>query len=213
VFSALRWFVDPYDPDLIYMLDFQGVKVSPHGDQTWFFDRDDNYGDGWWQASGLVFGGTGHAVLQGRAADAILIRNGRAYAARWISVPRGFRCSIQSRCRDVLNQVFLIPFRPHGPCTVRRVRRTQHSAGWRTTAVASIPAAATHTVNSGASTLKLEQTSRSRTCPRWKSLSSRSRPASTPDNSSAANRSATSLQCAHPSLFHQLRMPISRTPK
>jgi hypothetical protein len=31
VFSALRWFVDPYDPDVIYVLDFQGVKVSPDG--------------------------------------------------------------------------------------------------------------------------------------------------------------------------------------
>lgn len=60
-----------------------------------------------------------------------------------------------------------------------------------------------HTVNSGASTLKLEQTSRSRTWPRWKSLSSRSRSASTRDNSNAANRSATSLQRAHPLLFHQ----------
>jgi BNR/Asp-box repeat. len=38
VFSALRWFVDPYDPDLIYVLDFQGVKVSPDGGQTWIFD-------------------------------------------------------------------------------------------------------------------------------------------------------------------------------
>ena len=38
VFSALRWFVDPYDPGLIYVLDFQGVKVSPDGGQTWLFD-------------------------------------------------------------------------------------------------------------------------------------------------------------------------------
>jgi len=38
VFSALQWFVDPYDPDLMCVLDFQGVKVSPDRGQTWFFD-------------------------------------------------------------------------------------------------------------------------------------------------------------------------------
>jgi hypothetical protein len=36
--SALRWFVDPYDPDGIYVLDFQGMKISSDGGQTWFFD-------------------------------------------------------------------------------------------------------------------------------------------------------------------------------
>ena len=56
-------------------------------------------------------------------------------------------------------------------------------------------AASMQTVNSGASTLKLEQTSRSRTCPSSKSPSSRNRPTSTPDKSSAAaNRSAGTLE-------------------
>jgi len=89
VFSALRWFVDPYDPDLIYVLDFRGVKVSPEGGPNLVFrSRDDNYGDGGWQASDLVFGGTGHAVLQGKAADAILIRNGGRM------LHDGFRCHV-----------------------------------------------------------------------------------------------------------------------
>jgi len=38
VFGALRWFVDPYDPKGIYVLDFQGMKVSADGGNTWFFD-------------------------------------------------------------------------------------------------------------------------------------------------------------------------------
>jgi hypothetical protein len=36
--SALRWFVDPYDPDSIYVLDSDAVKVSADGGQSWFFD-------------------------------------------------------------------------------------------------------------------------------------------------------------------------------
>ena len=56
-------------------------------------------------------------------------------------------------------------------------------------------AASMQTVSLGASTLKLEQTSRSRTCPSWKSSSSRRRSLSKPGiSSAAANRSAGSLE-------------------
>jgi hypothetical protein len=36
--NALRWFVDPYEPDTIYVLDADGVKVSADGGQSWIFD-------------------------------------------------------------------------------------------------------------------------------------------------------------------------------
>jgi hypothetical protein len=36
--SALRWFVDPYDPDGVYVLDSAGVKVSVDGGLSWLFD-------------------------------------------------------------------------------------------------------------------------------------------------------------------------------
>jgi hypothetical protein len=35
---ALRWFVDPYDPDVVYVLNSDGVKVSDDGGQGWFVD-------------------------------------------------------------------------------------------------------------------------------------------------------------------------------
>ncbi|MFO0991272.1 MAG: hypothetical protein U1E67_05015 [Hyphomicrobiales bacterium] len=35
---ALQWFVDPYDPRGIYVLDPQGMKVTADGGDTWFFD-------------------------------------------------------------------------------------------------------------------------------------------------------------------------------
>ena len=36
--SALRWFVDPYEPNTIYVLDADGVKVSVDGGSRWDFD-------------------------------------------------------------------------------------------------------------------------------------------------------------------------------
>lgn len=36
--SALRWFVDPYEPATIYVLDKDGVKVSADGGNSWFLD-------------------------------------------------------------------------------------------------------------------------------------------------------------------------------
>jgi hypothetical protein len=38
VWAALRWYVDPYDPDAIYVLDWEGVKVSIDGGESWLFD-------------------------------------------------------------------------------------------------------------------------------------------------------------------------------
>lgn len=38
VWNALRWFVDPYEPQTIYVLDADGVKVSADGGLSWFFD-------------------------------------------------------------------------------------------------------------------------------------------------------------------------------
>ena len=35
---ALRWFVDPYDPNTIYVLDTDAVKVSADGGENWFSD-------------------------------------------------------------------------------------------------------------------------------------------------------------------------------
>ncbi len=36
--SALQWFVDPYEPTTIYVLDQDGVKVSADGGGSWFLD-------------------------------------------------------------------------------------------------------------------------------------------------------------------------------
>jgi BNR/Asp-box repeat len=36
--SAFSWFVDPYDPDVIYVLDAQGMKISTDAGASWFFD-------------------------------------------------------------------------------------------------------------------------------------------------------------------------------
>jgi len=36
--SALQWFVDPYDPDGIYVLDADGMKISIDGGAGWFLD-------------------------------------------------------------------------------------------------------------------------------------------------------------------------------
>lgn len=36
--KALRWFVDPYEPNTIYVLDQDGVKVSVDGGNRWDFD-------------------------------------------------------------------------------------------------------------------------------------------------------------------------------
>ena len=36
--SALRWFVDPYEPNTIYVLDADGVKVSTDGGRSWSVD-------------------------------------------------------------------------------------------------------------------------------------------------------------------------------
>jgi hypothetical protein len=36
--AALQWFVDPYDPDSIYVLDSQGMKISIDGGDSWFLD-------------------------------------------------------------------------------------------------------------------------------------------------------------------------------
>jgi hypothetical protein len=36
--NALRWFVDPYEPNTIYVLDPDGVKVSVDGGSRWDFD-------------------------------------------------------------------------------------------------------------------------------------------------------------------------------
>ena len=38
VYAALQWFVDPYYPDAIYVLDRQGVKLSIDGGGTWYLD-------------------------------------------------------------------------------------------------------------------------------------------------------------------------------
>lgn len=38
VFSALQWFIDPYEPEGIYVLDAQGVKLSLDGGESWIFD-------------------------------------------------------------------------------------------------------------------------------------------------------------------------------
>lgn len=35
---ALSWFVDPYDPGVLYVLDRQGVKLSVDGGASWFLD-------------------------------------------------------------------------------------------------------------------------------------------------------------------------------
>jgi hypothetical protein len=35
---ALSWFVDPYDPDGLYVLDADGMKISIDGGRSWFFD-------------------------------------------------------------------------------------------------------------------------------------------------------------------------------
>ncbi len=35
---AVRFFVSPYQPNLIYILDVDGVKRSDDGGQTWVFD-------------------------------------------------------------------------------------------------------------------------------------------------------------------------------
>jgi hypothetical protein len=36
--NALSWFVDPYDPDGVFVLDADGVKISTDGGESWFFD-------------------------------------------------------------------------------------------------------------------------------------------------------------------------------
>jgi hypothetical protein len=36
--AAKMWFVDPYDPNAIYVLDPGGMKVSADGGKSWFFD-------------------------------------------------------------------------------------------------------------------------------------------------------------------------------
>ena len=38
VSRALQWFVDPYDPNGIYVLDSQGMKISVDGGKGWIFD-------------------------------------------------------------------------------------------------------------------------------------------------------------------------------
>ena len=35
---ALRWFVDPYEPNTLYVLDVDGIKVSADGGRSWFLD-------------------------------------------------------------------------------------------------------------------------------------------------------------------------------
>jgi len=35
--TALSWFVNPYDPDEIYVLDYSGVKFSTDGGQSWLY--------------------------------------------------------------------------------------------------------------------------------------------------------------------------------
>lgn len=36
--NAVQWFVDPYDPNIIYVLDVDGMKISTDGGLGWFFD-------------------------------------------------------------------------------------------------------------------------------------------------------------------------------
>jgi len=36
--AALAWFVDPYEPDAVYVLDSQGVKLTADRGRSWFFD-------------------------------------------------------------------------------------------------------------------------------------------------------------------------------
>ena len=36
--NAIRWFVDPYEPETVYVLDPDGVKVSADGGLSWIFD-------------------------------------------------------------------------------------------------------------------------------------------------------------------------------
>jgi hypothetical protein len=38
VFTALQWFVDPYNSAGVFVLDAQGMKVSADGGASWFFD-------------------------------------------------------------------------------------------------------------------------------------------------------------------------------
>ncbi len=38
VYSALQWFVDPYESEGVYVLDAQGAKLSLDGGATWIFD-------------------------------------------------------------------------------------------------------------------------------------------------------------------------------
>lgn len=38
VYAALVWFVNLYDADELYLLDVQGMKVSPDGGQSWIYD-------------------------------------------------------------------------------------------------------------------------------------------------------------------------------
>jgi hypothetical protein len=35
---ALSWFVDPFDPDTLFVLDADGMKISVDGGKSWFFD-------------------------------------------------------------------------------------------------------------------------------------------------------------------------------
>jgi len=36
--AALQWFVDPYDANVLYVLDADGMKISIDGGRTWMFD-------------------------------------------------------------------------------------------------------------------------------------------------------------------------------
>jgi hypothetical protein len=38
VLAALSWFVDPYDADVLYVLDADGMKLSIDGGASWFLD-------------------------------------------------------------------------------------------------------------------------------------------------------------------------------
>lgn len=102
---------------------------------------------------------------------------------------RRFRESVllKSECRQILIDYWMGHENPD--MSTRYGKQVVEDIAYRK--AARLTSASMQTVSSGASTLKPEQTSRSRTCPSRESPSSRNRCASTPDKCrAAANRSA-----------------------
>ena len=141
--AALRWFVDPYEPNTIYVLDADGVKVSVDGGRRWDFDA---------RFTRVITADGQLTISASLLQDMLFMRGERQtrfafgtagvfwtenFGVGVVPDPELHRPAWPSRVRVLRSAV-----EPVGSRAVRRMRGTEHPADRRDPGSATVPAAA-----------------------------------------------------------------------